>query len=96
MLACAGCASSQVSQNSSHPKVISNDECSFDSQCPGGSCQFGRCSQIPGATSHSDDTSPREIIPATGGPPIIGIPTGGGTYIPATGGPPIIGTPVGP
>ena len=39
---------------------------------------------------------PRLVIPATGGPPVIGIPVGGDLYIPVTGGPPIPGMPVSP
>jgi hypothetical protein len=43
-----------------------------------------------------DTTSPRLIIPATGGPPVIGIPVGGGLFVPVTGGPPVIGISTGP
>jgi hypothetical protein len=46
--------------------------------------------------SQAPDTMPRLIIPATGGPPVIGIPVGGGLYVPTTGGPPVIGIPTGP
>ena len=40
------------------------------------------------------DNSPRMIIPATGGAPVLGIPVGGGLYIPVTGGAPVPGTPI--
>lgn len=40
------------------------------------------------------DTGPHLVVPATGGPPVVGIPVGGGLYVPATGGPPVPGTPV--
>jgi hypothetical protein len=43
-----------------------------------------------------DNTSPRLIVPVTGGPPVIGIPVGGGLFVPVTGGPPVIGIPTGP
>jgi len=42
------------------------------------------------------NTMPRLVIPATGGPPVIGIPVGGDLYVPVTGGPPIPGMPVSP
>ncbi len=45
---------------------------------------------------HEDNTSPRLIIPVTGGPPVIGIPVGGGLFVPVTGGPPVIGISTGP
>ncbi len=43
-----------------------------------------------------DNTSPRLIIPVTGGPPVIGIPVGGNLFVPVTGGPPVIGISTGP
>jgi hypothetical protein len=43
-----------------------------------------------------EDTGPRLIIPVTGGPPVIGIPVGGGLFLPVTGGPPVIGIPTSP
>jgi hypothetical protein len=42
------------------------------------------------------DMSPRFIIPATGGAPVIGIPLGGNIFLPVTGGAPVIGIPTGP
>jgi hypothetical protein len=44
----------------------------------------------------TDDMSPRLIIPVTGGPPVIGIPVGGGLFVPVTGGAPVMGIPTGP
>ena len=48
--------------------------------------------------SHSDNMLPRMIIPATGGPPVLGIPLGPGStvFLPATGGPPVVGMPLFP
>jgi hypothetical protein len=34
------------------------------------------------------------VLPATGGPPVVGIPVGGNLYLPTTGGPPIMATPL--
>ena len=55
------------------------------------------------SVSQNANTAPRGIvpatriiIPATGGPPVIGIPIGGDLYIPVTGGTPVVGTPVSP
>lgn len=44
----------------------------------------------------ADNTSPRLIIPVTGGPPVIGIPVGGSLFVPVTGGPPVMGISTGP
>jgi hypothetical protein len=44
----------------------------------------------------TQDTSPRFILPATGGAPVIGIPLGGDFYLPVTGGVPVIGIPTSP
>ncbi len=44
--------------------------------------------------ANGPDLSPRLVIPATGGPPILCTPLGGGVYQPVTGGTPIPGTPV--
>jgi hypothetical protein len=46
--------------------------------------------------SSNDSMLPRMIIPATGGPPVLGIPltTGGNIFLPVTGGPPVIGMPL--
>jgi hypothetical protein len=43
-----------------------------------------------------ENTGPRLIIPATGGPPVIGIPVGGNLFVPVTGGPPVPGIPTSP
>jgi hypothetical protein len=43
-----------------------------------------------------NDTMPRMIIPAMGGPPVLGIPLGGSMFLPVTGGPPVIGIPLSP
>jgi hypothetical protein len=48
------------------------------------------------APLQDQDTSPRFIIPATGGVPVIGIPLGGNFYLPVTGGGPVIGMPTAP
>jgi hypothetical protein len=42
------------------------------------------------------NSMPRLIIPATGGPPVIGIPIGGDLFLPVTGGPPVPGIPTSP
>jgi hypothetical protein len=44
------------------------------------------------------DMTPRMITPATGGPPVLGIPVAPGSniFLPATGGPPVIGIPLFP
>jgi hypothetical protein len=39
---------------------------------------------------------PRMIVPATGGPAVLGIPLGGNMFQPATGGPPVFGIPLFP
>ena len=44
-------------------------------------------------TTPPTDMSPKVVIPATGGPPVVGIPVGGNIYVPASGGPPITGIP---
>jgi hypothetical protein len=41
--------------------------------------------------STEPNTSPQLIIPATGGPPVIGIPLGGDLFLPVTGGAPVPG-----
>jgi hypothetical protein len=44
LVAAAGCAA-----NPAKPSAASadDDRCSFDSDCPGGSCRFGTCSPFP-------------------------------------------------
>jgi hypothetical protein len=42
------------------------------------------------------NSMPRLIIPATGGPPVLGIPVGGNIFLPVTGGPPVPGIPITP
>ena len=42
------------------------------------------------------DTTPRMIIPVTGGLPVLGIPQGGNIFLPVTGGLPVIGIPISP
>ena len=46
--------------------------------------------------SPGNDMMPRMIIPATGGPPVLGIPLGGSIFQPATGGLPVFGIPLFP
>jgi len=46
--------------------------------------------------SPDQDMSPRVVLPATGGMPVIGIPLGGDMYLPMTGGMPVMGIPTGP
>jgi hypothetical protein len=58
------------------------------------SAQGSPASAPPPASPSAPDTSPRLVIPATGGPPVMAIPVGGSTFQPVTGGPPITGTPV--
>jgi hypothetical protein len=45
------------------------------------------------STTTTEDMGPRLVVPATGGPPVMATPVGGGMYVPVTGGPPIPGTP---
>lgn len=44
----------------------------------------------------AENTGPRIVNPGTGGPPIIGIPLGGGLFLPVSGGPPVFGIPTSP
>jgi hypothetical protein len=53
-------------------------------------------SPMAGFPSQDENSGPRLIIPATGGPPVIGIPVGGGLFLPVTGGTPVIGIPISP
>jgi len=46
--------------------------------------------------TQDQDMSPRFILPATGGAPVIGIPLGGNIFLPVTGGAPVIGIPTSP
>lgn len=55
---------------------------------------FPHAAGLPAAPAQ--DLGPRLVIPATGGPPVVGIPLGGNLYAPVTGGPPVVGLPVGP
>ena len=95
VLASVACQTPQRTSNSD-----SNNSCTFDGDCLSGNCEFGTCSAFSKTTSIDSppmpDTSPKMVIPATGGPPVLGIPAGGDTYIPTTGGDPIIGIPTGP
>lgn len=55
----------------------------------------------PGITPAPDlntapNNLPQQILPASGGPPVIAIPIGGNLYLPVTGGEPIVGTPLFP
>jgi hypothetical protein len=50
----------------------------------------------PPPNSAGQDMSPRLVMPATGGPPVLAIPLGGGIYLPVTGGAPTPGIPVSP
>jgi hypothetical protein len=65
-----------------------------------GSAGGDAASSSPAPTSvfspQDQNLGPRLVIPATGGPPVIGIPVGGGLFLPVTGGPPIVGIPTGP
>lgn len=56
----------------------------------------GAQTPAPSPAAPTSDMSPRLVIPATGGAPVLGIPVGGGLYIPVTGGAPIPGIPVTP
>jgi len=47
-------------------------------------------------TPSTPDMSPRLILPAGGGTPVIGIPLGGGIYLPANGDPVTVGIPLTP
>jgi hypothetical protein len=63
---------------------------------PGGNAGAASTAASDPFPPQQDTTSPRLIIPATGGVPVIGIPVGGDLYIPVTGGPPVIGISTGP
>ena len=43
----------------------------------------------------ADSHSPRLVLPATGGAPVMAIPLGGKVYLPVKGGKPITGTAIG-
>ena len=43
-----------------------------------------------------DNSSPRLMLPLTGGPPVMAIPVGGNLYLPLTGGPAVPGMPITP
>ena len=51
---------------------------------------------FPPTPAQIPNMMPRLVIPATGGPPVIGIPVGGDLYIPVTGGAPIPEMPITP
>jgi hypothetical protein len=42
------------------------------------------------------NTLPQQVIPVTGGPPVVAIPIGGNIYQPVTGGDPFVGIPLFP
>jgi hypothetical protein len=42
------------------------------------------------------NTGPRLILPASGGPPVLALPLGGGVYLPLTADPPVVGIPLAP
>lgn len=103
VMSLVGCATPSQGERAKISNSETNSGCSFDSECPSGNCQFGKCSMFsndtsstPASTGPQSDMSPKLVIPSTGGPPVIGIPTGGDTFIPTTGGPPIVGIPTGP
>lgn len=48
----------------------------------------------PTSAPAQQSMGPRMVIPVTGGPPVMAIPLGSGTYQPITGGAPIVGTPI--
>ena len=50
----------------------------------------------PSTDTTAQDNSPRLILPVTGGPPVIGIPLGGGMYLPVTVEAPTLGIPLTP
>lgn len=43
----------------------------------------------------TDNHSPRLVLPATGGAPVMATPLGGNAYLPVKGGKPITGTAIG-
>ena len=43
-----------------------------------------------------EDSSPKLILPAGGGPPVMAIPLGAGVYLPLTADPPTAGIPLTP
>ena len=59
-----------------------------------GAPSYGPAEQASPAPA--DDWSPRMVVPATGGPPVLAMPLGGGMYLPVTGEPPMAGTPLAP
>lgn len=50
----------------------------------------------PAPVPSPPDMSPKMVLPATGGVPVVGIPLGGNMFLPATGGPPVVGIPISP
>jgi hypothetical protein len=59
---------------------------------------YGRTgiSDSPVSAPAGEGPGPRLVLPATGGPPVLAIPLGGGIYLPVTGGIPTPGTPISP
>jgi hypothetical protein len=47
-------------------------------------------------SSPAASIGPTLVIPAAGGPPVLGIPVGGDLFLPVTGGAPVVGISVGP
>jgi hypothetical protein len=45
--------SGEVADSNPLAAADSSDSCSFDSQCPGGSCRFGSCSSLPSDSSNA-------------------------------------------
>jgi hypothetical protein len=84
--------------------VLAATGCATLSPVPGNSGRIASDQQAAAAAPaisdpfppQDDNASPRLIIPVTGGPPVIGIPVGGGLFVPVTGGPPVIGISTGP
>jgi hypothetical protein len=63
---------------------------------PGPAFEETASNPFPLTSPQIPNMMPRLVIPATGGPPVTGIPVGGNLYIPVTGGAPIVGIPIGP
>lgn len=76
--------------------VVATTGCATVPQGGAGSYTPPPVAASPAPAPQLQNMGPREVIPATGGIPVLGIPVGGGLYVPVTGGQPIVGIPVSP
>ena len=79
------------------PLVLALAGCAPIGTTPGN--RHGAVGEFQGATPETDAVvqtgSPRLVLPATGGPPMMAIQLGGNLYLPLTGEAPFPGLPIG-